>query len=450
MQVVRAVVNLEKLVRAGFTGAVSAGAPFAIDASMKAAIDRRLIVGPRLVPCSRDISTTGHAGDRSFPSHWEVGRPRGHPSQRRPRRVPPVGPPRDQGGRRDDQGLRHRRPRHGRTTRADRGDSGRTGRSHRGGPSRGAHGCAATSPTRRRCSWPSTSGSTSSTTATAWTPSASSGSSRPTPRWCRRCSSRPGSWHRWAGWSLGFTDDMRHDIEAMAAVLPEANRAGVRLVLGDDFGAINFPHGPYADELAYYVEEVGIPAARRVDLGHPQRCRGARPRGRARHGHGRQAGRPAGGGRRSRGRHQRAPRPGLPCSPSCWRPTRSATGSPTGRAPPPADGARTAGGRLPPHRRRAAPPRRRARRHFRRRLGVAVAVHRLDGPRGGRPPRTPRGRRRSRRSCSRWPGPAASTGGFDRVARRVADTARPGGVRGRTADHAGSRFTPPGSGPRRR
>jgi imidazolonepropionase-like amidohydrolase len=53
---------------------------------------------------------------------------------------------------------------------------------------------------------------------------------------------------------------MRHDIDTMAAVLPEANAAGVRLVLGDDFGAIHFPHGPYADELAYYVEEVGIPA----------------------------------------------------------------------------------------------------------------------------------------------------------------------------------------------
>src|SRR5665213_2696395 len=73
MQVVRAVHNLETLVRAGFTGAVSAGAPFAIDASMKTAIDRHLVVGPRLVPGSRDISTTGHAGDRSFPSHWDVG-----------------------------------------------------------------------------------------------------------------------------------------------------------------------------------------------------------------------------------------------------------------------------------------------------------------------------------------------------------------------------------------
>ena len=59
---------------------------------------------------------------------------------------------------------------------------------------------------------------------------------------------------------LGFTDDMRLDLEAMAEVLPVANAAGVRLVLGDDFGAINFPHGPYADELSYYVHDVGIPA----------------------------------------------------------------------------------------------------------------------------------------------------------------------------------------------
>jgi len=62
------------------------------------------------------------------------------------------------------------------------------------------------------------------------------------------------------GGGLGFTDDVHHDIEAMAEILPVANAAGVRLVLGDDFGAIGFPHGPYADELAYYVDEVGIPS----------------------------------------------------------------------------------------------------------------------------------------------------------------------------------------------
>ena len=73
LQAVRAVNSLELLVHSGFTSAVSAGAPFAIDASMKVAIEKGLITGPRLVPCSRDISTTGHAGDRSYPSHWQVG-----------------------------------------------------------------------------------------------------------------------------------------------------------------------------------------------------------------------------------------------------------------------------------------------------------------------------------------------------------------------------------------
>jgi imidazolonepropionase-like amidohydrolase len=51
---------------------------------------------------------------------------------------------------------------------------------------------------------------------------------------------------------------MKADIEAMADVLPKANAAGMRLVVGDDYGAIFFPHGPYAEELAYYTNEIGI------------------------------------------------------------------------------------------------------------------------------------------------------------------------------------------------
>lgn len=45
----------------------------------------------------------------------------------------------------------------------------------------------------------------------------------------------------------------------MGAILPKANAAGMRLVLGDDYGAIFFPHGHYGEELTYYVERVGIP-----------------------------------------------------------------------------------------------------------------------------------------------------------------------------------------------
>lgn len=46
---------------------------------------------------------------------------------------------------------------------------------------------------------------------------------------------------------------MRRDIEYTASMLPEANSAGVKLVVGDDFGTYATPHGDYAKELEVYV-----------------------------------------------------------------------------------------------------------------------------------------------------------------------------------------------------
>jgi imidazolonepropionase-like amidohydrolase len=63
-----------------------------------------------------------------------------------------------------------------------------------------------------------------------------------------------------SGGGLGFTATMAADIERALAVLPAANAAGVRLLCGDDYGAIGLPHGAYADELEFYVKEAGIPA----------------------------------------------------------------------------------------------------------------------------------------------------------------------------------------------
>ena len=259
MQAVRAVVNLEKLVRAGFTGAVSAGAPFAIDASMKTAIERRLIVGPRLVPCSRDISSTGHAGDRSFPNHWDVGalgairRSDGADEFRRSVRLEikegaemikvfvtgghgTVGPREQTEVTRDELGAAieaaHQRGARVRGHIANKEallmalDLGIDIVDHGDGlDAEGIDRLLATD-----------------------TPLV------PSMLFPARFLDSMG------GVALGFTDGLRHDLEAMAAILPAANRAGVRLVLGDDFGAVNFPHGPYADELAYYVDDVGIPA----------------------------------------------------------------------------------------------------------------------------------------------------------------------------------------------
>jgi imidazolonepropionase-like amidohydrolase len=258
MQVVRAVRNLETLVRAGFTGAVSAGAPFAIDASMKAAIDRHLIVGPRLVPCSRDISTTGHAGDRSFPSHWDVRalgairRSDGPDEFRRSVRLEikegaemiklfitgghgTVGP-------REQTEL----------SRAELAAAVEAAH-QRGVRVRGHIANKEALLMALDCSIDIVDHGDGMDTECIERLLETDTPVVPSMLFPARFLASMG------GGSLGFTDDMRHDIDAMAAVLPEANRSGVRIVLGDDYGAINFPHGPYADELAYYVEELGIP-----------------------------------------------------------------------------------------------------------------------------------------------------------------------------------------------
>jgi imidazolonepropionase-like amidohydrolase len=60
------------------------------------------------------------------------------------------------------------------------------------------------------------------------------------------------------GGGLGFTAAMAGDIERSLAILPQVNEAGVKLLCGDDYGAIGLPHGRYADELEFYVKEAGI------------------------------------------------------------------------------------------------------------------------------------------------------------------------------------------------
>ena len=58
---------------------------------------------------------------------------------------------------------------------------------------------------------------------------------------------------------FGFaTDQIKADFDAMCAILPKAAAAGVKLCVGDDFGAAGMPHGDYANEMALYVEHAGI------------------------------------------------------------------------------------------------------------------------------------------------------------------------------------------------
>jgi len=257
LQAVRAVNSLELLVSSGFTSAVSAGAPYAIDASMKVAIDKGLIVGPRLVPCSRDVSTTGHAGDRSYPPDWHVGalgaiRPSDGPDEfRRSVRAEikegaeiikmfvtgghgTVGPKEQVEMTREEMAA-------GIEAAHLRGVKVRGHIANRQAILMALdlhidvidHGDGMDDECIERI----VEGGTPVVPSMAF----------------------PARLLQSMGPSiLGFTDSLQADIDAMADVLPKANAAGMRLVIGDDYGAIFFPHGPYAEELAYYTDEIGI------------------------------------------------------------------------------------------------------------------------------------------------------------------------------------------------
>jgi imidazolonepropionase-like amidohydrolase len=52
---------------------------------------------------------------------------------------------------------------------------------------------------------------------------------------------------------------VREDFEYTRGIVPEAHAAGVRMLLGDDYGTAVLQQGEYAAELEFYVKDVGIP-----------------------------------------------------------------------------------------------------------------------------------------------------------------------------------------------
>src|SRR3546814_9863432 len=65
---------------------------------------------------------------------------------------------------------------------------------------------------------------------------------------------------RISDWSSDVCSSDLPDFDAMASILPRANKAGVKLLTGDDYGARGVDHGTYAEELILYANEIGIPA----------------------------------------------------------------------------------------------------------------------------------------------------------------------------------------------
>ena len=64
--------NAESLLLSGYTGAVGAGTVHNIDVTLKKAINTGLIRGPRIMACGRDVVTTGDSVD-AHPSFWKMG-----------------------------------------------------------------------------------------------------------------------------------------------------------------------------------------------------------------------------------------------------------------------------------------------------------------------------------------------------------------------------------------
>jgi len=256
LQAVRAVVNLEKVLLSGFTSAVSAGAPFAIDASMRRAIDEGAIVGPRLVPGSRDVSTTGHANDYA-PWYWRVGEAGAlHLCD---------GPDEFRKAVREEirEGARiikmfvtggHGVPRAAERTEMTRQEMGAA--------IEAAHLRGAL--VRGHIANPE-----------AMTMAVELGidvidHGDGMDRACIDRIVEAGTFvvpsmfflFRYAellkGQNPALADSLRDDLDAGLAVLPAAQEAGVKLVVGDDYGAAGFPHGIYGEELEFYVKVAGI------------------------------------------------------------------------------------------------------------------------------------------------------------------------------------------------
>lgn len=253
----RAACNLRTALDCGFTGVIGAGGPHAIDPAMKAAIAEGSLVGPRIMAGSRDISSTGHSGDMSFPSWMQIGASGGVRSVDGPEAV--------------RQAIR-----------AEAKDGAEIIKLF---VTRG-HGTGGTG-----ADWEMAPEEIEMAVRTAdarGIKTRAHVSSRDATLLCidtgvhiidhgdgfdDECIDRILAKEAFLTPSLYFlkrmmeiapgnpyTDAMKPEFEGTAANLARINAAGVKLLVGDDYGAAGVDHGTYAEELILYVDEIGIPA----------------------------------------------------------------------------------------------------------------------------------------------------------------------------------------------
>lgn len=247
--------NVETALRCGFTGVVSAGAPHDIDASLKRAIDDGVIAGPRFIPGSRDVSTTGHANDNA-PWYWELQ------AWGAIRRVD--GPDEVRKAVRDEikrgaeiiklfvtGGHGVMAPREQMEMSREELTAAIETAHERGALIRGhiANKRALLMAVEAGIDVVDHGDELDTECIAALTE---------TGTFLVPSVFFPKTLADQMGPGLGFTDAMRADVAHMCKMLPEADAAGVRLLLGDDYGAMGFPHGRYGAELGVYVDDAGI------------------------------------------------------------------------------------------------------------------------------------------------------------------------------------------------
>ena len=257
LMALRAADNVRLALECGFTGVISAGTPHAIDAALKAAIAEGTIKGPHIMACSRDVSSTGHSADKSFPSYWGIGakgsinRADGPDAFRRAVREEI----------KDGAEIIKIFATGGHAT----GDQGSVWEI-----TREEFAAAVDAASQRNVK---TRAHLANRDAVLFALDIGVHIIDHGDGFDDTCIERILECGAYLAPSLFFpkqmmavmpgvpyTDMMIPEYEAMAKILPRANAAGVKLLIGDDYGAMGCAHGRYAEELALYVNEVGIPA----------------------------------------------------------------------------------------------------------------------------------------------------------------------------------------------
>ena len=247
--------NAATALNCGITSAVGAGTPHAIDTSLKRAIDEGLVPGPRLMAGSRDVSTTGHASEKFFPWYWETENPAALSCD---------GADAIRGGVRGEikRGAEivkvFATAGHGVPGMVDKVD---LTQEEMNAAADAAHQRGA----KIRAHIANRAGILSALEAGFDVIDHGDGLdedciAKMVDAGTFFCPSMRYPYGYVSKFQDVLADSMREGFEGMKHMLPIANQAGVKIVLGDDYGSPGLPHGSYGEELEFYVNVAGIPA----------------------------------------------------------------------------------------------------------------------------------------------------------------------------------------------